>query len=112
MAPAASTPQHLCVGELRIEAKSRGVVLAGAVLALTAVEFDLLWALVQNAGRVMRRKELVERVRDRDFDDSDRAIDVHIVSLRRKLGDDPRTPRFIRTVRSVGYQFIDPAQAP
>lgn len=106
-----SAPQHLAIGDLRIEAKSRAVQLAGAPLALTAVEFDLLWALVQNAGQVMRRKELLERVRDRDFEDTDRAIDVHIVSLRRKLGDDPRSPRYIRTVRSVGYQFIDPASS-
>jgi two-component system response regulator CpxR len=106
----ASASANLQVGDLRIEASSRSAVLAGTTVSLTAVEFDLLWALAQNAGRVMRRKELIERVRDRDFEDSDRAIDVHIVSLRRKLGDDPKTPRFIRTVRSVGYQFIDPAQ--
>jgi len=90
-------------------------VLGGVVRPMTYTgnamhNFAYAHRVLQQPGRVMRRKELLERVSDRDGDDSDRSVDVHIVALRRKLGDDPRTPRYIRTVRSVGYLLIDPAR--
>ena len=58
------------------------------------------------------REQLIEDVSERKFDIFDRSIDVHISSLRKKLGDDPKSPRFIRTVRAVGYQLIDPSREP
>jgi len=57
---------------------------------------------------VKTRDHLLEEIRDRDYEVFDRSIDVHISALRKKLGDDPKTPRFIRTVRAAGYLLIDP----
>lgn len=100
------------VGELRMEPASRTASLAGQSLTLTAVEYDLLLSLARAAGRVKTRERLLIEVAERDFEAFDRSIDVHISSLRRKLGDDPRTPRFIQTIRSVGYLMRKPGVAP
>ena len=62
-----------------------------------------------SAGRTLTREQLLARVCNRAYDEEDRSIDVYISSLRRKLGDHPRTPRFIKTVRSSGYIFLDQA---
>ena len=75
---------------------------------LTPVEFDLLASLVRSAGRVKTREQLLEEIRERDYEVFDRSIDVHVSALRKKLGDDAKSPRFIRTVRSVGYLFRRP----
>ena len=75
---------------------------------LTPVEYDLLFALAKAKGRVKTREALLEDVRDRNYDVFDRSIDVHISALRRKLGEDAKTPRYIRTVRAAGYIFTDP----
>ncbi len=77
-------------------------------LTLTPVEFDLLAVLARARGRVKSREQLLEEIRDRNYDVFDRSIDVHISTLRRKLGDDAKEPRFIRTVRSAGYMLINP----
>jgi two-component system response regulator CpxR len=108
-APAAERPQAVTVGALHLDAAARRASLAGAPLSLTPVEFDLLLALARHRGRVCSRESLVEQVREREFEAYDRSIDVHIASLRRKLSDDPRTPRYIRTVRTVGYLLVDQA---
>ena len=63
-------------------------------------------------GRVKSREHLVDEIAHRDFDVFDRSVDVHVSALRKKLGDDPKSPRFIRTVRAVGYLMIDPAREP
>lgn len=105
-------PPLVSVGELRMEPASRTASLAGQSLALTAVEYDLLLSLARAAGRVKTRERLLIEVAERDFEAFDRSIDVHISSLRRKLGDDPRTPRFIQTIRSVGYLMLKPGVAP
>ncbi len=77
-------------------------------LKLTALEFNLLESLARARGRVRTREHLIETLGERMYDGLDRSIDVHIWSLRRKLGDDPKNPRFIRTVRAVGYMLINP----
>ena len=77
-------------------------------ISLTAVEFDLLLALARAPGRVKSREQLLLEVADRDFEAFDRSIDVHISSIRRKLGDDARSPRWVQTVRSVGYRLVNP----
>ena len=79
------------------------------VLVLTPVEFDLLACLARANGRVKTREQLLDEIRDRNYEVFDRSIDVHISALRKKLGDDPKTPRFIRTVRAAGYMLINPA---
>jgi two-component system response regulator CpxR len=99
------------VGRLHIHAGSRTAVLEDQPLSLTPVEFDILLSLARSRGRVKSREQLIEEIRDRNYDVFDRSIDVHISSLRKKLGDDPKEPRFIRTVRSAGYMLIRPDSA-
>lgn len=99
---------EIVTGELRIDPGTRRAALGDKQLELTALEFDLLACLARARGRVKSREELVEAIADRNYDVYDRSIDVHVWSLRKKLGDDPKNPRFIRTYRSVGYMLINP----
>ncbi len=99
---------ELIVGPLRIQPASRTAALGATPLRLTALEFNLLESLARARGRVRTREHLIETLGERLYDGLDRSIDVHIWSLRRKLGDDPKNPRFIRTVRAVGYMLINP----
>jgi two-component system, OmpR family, response regulator CpxR len=99
---------HIVVGELELNPEARSAALGGQPLMLTAIEFDLVLALAKAAGRVRTREQLLNEVADRNYDAFDRSIDVHISSLRRKLGDDPKSPRFIVTVRSAGYMMRKP----
>jgi DNA-binding response OmpR family regulator len=99
---------EIVVGELRVNPATRRAVLGDKTLSLTALEFDLLACLAKARGRVKSREELVEAVAERNYDVFDRSVDVHVWSLRKKLGDDPKNPRFIRTFRSVGYMLINP----
>jgi DNA-binding response OmpR family regulator len=98
----------IVVSDLQIDPASRSASLGAELLQLTAVEFDLLETLASFAGRIQSREQLLVKVADRDFDVFDRSIDVHISSLRKKLGDDPKMPRFIVTVRSAGYMMRKP----
>ena len=101
-------PDELVVGGLRVRIASRTAVLGDQALVLTPVEFDLLASLAKSKGRVRSREQLLDECRDRNYDVFDRSIDVHISALRKKLGDDPKTPRFIRTLRAAGYMMVDP----
>ncbi len=100
---------EIVVGELRIRPESRMAILGAEPLRLTTLEFELLACLARSRGRVKSREQLIETIAERNYDGLDRSIDVHIWSLRRKLGDDPKNPRFIRTIRAVGYMLINPA---
>lgn len=102
--------EELVIGPLRIHADSRLAVLNDKPMSLTPVEFDLLLSLARARGRVRSREQLLDEIRDRNFDVFDRSIDVHISALRKKLGDDAKSPRFIRTLRSAGYMLVDPNQ--
>jgi DNA-binding response OmpR family regulator len=99
---------EIVAGPLRINPETRRAALDDKQLDLTALEFDLLACLARARGRVKSREQLVEAIADRNYDVYDRSIDVHVWSLRKKLGDDPKNPRFIRTYRSVGYMLINP----
>jgi len=99
---------EILAGPLRLNPNTRTVILDDRPLVLTPVEYDILYALVRAKGRIKTREALLEDVRDRNFDVFDRSIDVHVSALRRKLGDDAKAPRFIRTVRAAGYIFLDP----
>ena len=105
-----SADEEITIRELQIRPASRTASLADQPLELTPVEYELLESLARAKGRVKSRENLVDEIADRDFDVFDRSVDVHVSALRRKLGDDPRSPRFIRTVRAVGYLMIDPAR--
>ena len=96
----------IAVGDLWLDAEARTAALGDKALLLTPVEYDLLLALARCAGRVRSREQLLLEAAERDFEAFDRAIDVHISALRRKLGDDPRAPRFIETVRGCGYRML------
>jgi DNA-binding response OmpR family regulator len=98
----------VAVGDLFIDPEARGVTLAGEPLTLTRQEFDLLLSLARSSGRVKTREQLLLEVADRDFEGFDRSIDVHIASLRKKLGDDAKSPRWIETIRGVGYSMKRP----
>lgn len=98
--------KEIVLGALRINADAHTAVLGAEVLALTPAEFGLLLSLAKANGRVKTREQLIEEVGDREWDVFDRAIDMHISSLRKKLGDDPKNPQFIKTVRGYGYQLI------
>jgi DNA-binding response OmpR family regulator len=103
-----AAPAPIALGGLRIALASRTAELDGARLDLTPLEFDLLVCLARAAGRIRSRMDLLEELTGRDFESFDRSIDVHISALRRKLGDDPKQPRFIKTVRAAGYMFLRP----
>lgn len=98
----------LVVGPLRVNLAARIALLRDQPLNLTPLEFDLLAALARARGRVKTREQLLEEVAERGWDVFDRSIDVHISALRKKLGDDAKTPQFIRTVRAAGYMLINP----
>jgi two-component system response regulator CpxR len=107
---AADLPEPpIIVRELRIEPASHRAFLNETPLDLSPIEFALLASLARAAGRVLSRDRLLDEVAGREYEVFDRSIDVHISALRRKLGDDPKNPRFIRTVRSTGYLFLDEA---
>ena len=101
-------PAELVAGPLHVYPETRKATLDGAPLGLTPVECDLLACLARAPGRIRTREQLLEEIRERDYEVFDRSIDVHISALRKKLGDDPREPRFIQTVRSAGYLLILP----
>lgn len=92
-------------GRLAIDRDAREATLDGTVLDLTRSEFDLLHALASHAGRVFSRFELINRVQGYDYDGYERTIDQHVKNLRRKLGEDPKHPRYILTAIGVGYKF-------
>jgi two-component system OmpR family response regulator len=95
--------ETLRVGDISIEVASRAVRMSGNPVDLTGIEFDLLLALARRPGRVVPRDTLLEQAGRGDVAVGDRTVDVHVSHLRRKLGDDPRSPRLIKTVRGVGY---------
>ena len=104
--PAASAASpRLRVGGLDIDRDTRRVSVNGRACALTGNQFELLWALAQNAGRVMSRDALMDAVRGEALEAFDRSIDVHISRIRAAIEDTPRKPRRIITVRGAGYML-------
>jgi two-component system, OmpR family, response regulator len=98
-----SEGETLRVGGLRVDLDARSVRLGTELVELTALEFDLLVALMRRAGRVVPRGRLFELAGRGDTSVGDRTVDVHVSRLRKKLEDDP--PRLIRTIRGVGYML-------
>lgn len=99
-------PRTITVGDLCLDAAAHIVTLDGAVVELRPREFSLLEQLMRHAGRVVTRHDLLRALWGEGWDLScNRALDVHVVSLRRKLGDNVDDPRWVHTVRAVGYRF-------
>ncbi|MFB9884859.1 response regulator [Balneatrix alpica] len=96
-------------GDLALDSGKREAWLNGESVDLTSAEFDLLWLLASNAGRVLTREEIFSSLRGIAYDGQDRSIDVRISRIRPKIGDDPIHPRRIKTVRSRGYLFVKDA---
>jgi two-component system, OmpR family, response regulator len=92
-------------GRLEIDAAAREVRLAAKPVDLTSSEFDLLWLLARNAGKVLSRNDILQKLRSLDYDGSDRSVDCRIYRLRRKLGDLADSAERIKTIRNVGYLF-------
>lgn len=92
-------------GGLSMDLKRRTALVDGLPAELSRLEYDLLATLAQHPGLAWTRERLLERLWGPDFPGTERVVDVHITALRKKLGDDPERPRFIETVRGVGYRF-------
>ena len=103
--PAEEPELALEVGDVRMELDRHQAFRGGEPLDLTVKEFELLRMLLENAGRVVRREQLIREVWDTAWFGSTKTIDVHVSALRRKLGDEPGAPRYIHTVRGVGFRF-------
>jgi DNA-binding response OmpR family regulator len=95
----------LRVGGLEVDTEGRRVTVDGEVVELTRTEFDILAALAAHPGRVYTRMQLMETAQGDAFEGYERTIDAHVKNLRRKIGDDPRSPRFVQTVFGVGYKL-------
>ncbi len=104
--------ERLSAGGIEVVVSSRRVRVEGTDVELTGIEFDILVALLRRAGRVVPRTALLSEAGRDDVIVGERTVDVHISKLRKKLGDDPRTPRRIRTVRGVGYVLAKDAPPP
>lgn len=100
------TEATLRFGELTIDSDQRQVWLGEEKIVLTALEFDLLRVLASRPGMVFSRSQLLEQVWDENYFGDDHVVDVHVANLRKKLGEDPANPRYIETVRGVGYRFV------
>ena len=93
------------MGDLVIDPPRRSVTVRGMPVTLTTIEFDLLTTLAREPGVVLSRQRLLDRVWGMDYVGDEHVVDVHLANLRRKLGDDAAHPRYIETVRGVGFRF-------
>ncbi len=100
--------EPIVVGALTIDPAARRATLDGEDVQLSRKEYDLLLELARHAGQVVTREQLMARVWDENWFGSTKTLDVHVGWLRRKLGDDANEPRFIETVRGVGFRFAAP----
>jgi DNA-binding response OmpR family regulator len=103
--------ERVVVGDIVLDVSARHATQGGEARDLTGIEFDILLALARRAGRVVPREALLEEAGRGDVTVGERTVDVHISRLRQKLGDDPRSPRLIKTVRGMGYVFVKDAAA-
>ena len=107
----AVTATRLEAEDVAIDVAAHRAWQGGRELGLSIKEFDLLSELVRGAGTVVQREDLLDRVWGTDFVGTGKTLDVHVAWLRRKLGDDAAAPRYISTVRGIGYRFEGPASS-
>lgn len=100
---------RLVFNDLVVDKSMREAWLNDESIELTSAEFDLLWLLASNAGKVLSREEIFTCLRGIEYDGQDRSIDVRVSRIRPKIGDDPVHPKRIKTVRSKGYLFVKEA---
>jgi DNA-binding response OmpR family regulator len=94
------------IGDFEIDEEKMEITLEGYVLDLTKIEFDLLLLLLCNPGKVFSRETLFNAINGIGYNSKDRTIDMHVSNLRAKLGDDPKNPRYIKSVWGVGYKLV------
>jgi two-component system, OmpR family, response regulator RegX3 len=104
-APPPTEQTVLEVGDVVMNLNTRSVQHAGSDVELTLKEFELLRVLMEQAGRVVTREDLIDEVWDPNWFGPTKTLDVHISSLRKKLGEEPTSPRYIHTARGVGFRF-------
>ena len=107
---AADAGSALTVGDVVMNLETHQVTRGGEIVELTVKEFELLRVLLEHAGKVVRRQALVGEVWDPSWFGSTKTVDVHLSTLRKKLGDDPSAPRYVHTVRGVGFRFSSEAE--
>jgi two-component system response regulator RegX3 len=100
------------VGDVALDPERHEVVIRGSTVQLPLKEFELLELLLDNAGRVLTRETLIDRVWGSDYVGDTKTLDVHIKRLRSKVEDDPSSPSRIVTIRGLGYKFESPKPAP
>ncbi|TLP74100.1 response regulator transcription factor [Nesterenkonia sphaerica] len=98
-------PERWASGELRVDSLAREVYVGDRQIELTRTEFELLATLIAEPAAVHSRRDLIHRIWGEQWVGDEHLVDVHVGNLRKKLGDDPGSPRFIRTVRGVGYKL-------
>ncbi|MFA7667441.1 MAG: winged helix-turn-helix domain-containing protein, partial [Burkholderiaceae bacterium] len=109
-APTADSGDRIEVGELQIDFAGREARINGRPVSLTAKEFDLIAHFARNPGRVFTRAQLLDAVWGTSFEGYEHNVNTHINRLRSKIEIDPARPRYVLTVRGVGYRFTDEAR--
>ena len=105
VAEAAGAEEAIEIGAIRLDPARRSVTRDGEEVELARKEYELLQYLMENAGRVVTRDRLLEEVWDMNWFGSTKTLDVHVSAVRKKIGDDPSAPRYLHTVRGVGFRF-------
>ncbi len=103
--------KQLTFGDLTIDSSRRDVFIADQAAALSTIEFQLIWLLAKKNGSVVSRDEIHRELYKTNYNGYDRSIDLYISRIRQKIGDDPGTSQYLKTVRGVGYQFIPTLEA-
>jgi two-component system response regulator RstA len=105
---AAKTTRDTCIkcGELTVNIAKRDVIAMGRDALLTSIEFDIFNYLMQNSGQVVSRNDIHKVLYNSDYNGFDRSLDIYISRIRQKIGDDPVKPKYLKTVRGVGYLFV------
>ncbi|MDI6843950.1 MAG: response regulator transcription factor [Anaerosomatales bacterium] len=106
---ATAAGETIVVGDLVVDPARREVTVAGEKVDLTRTEFEILATMAAHPGRVYSRLQLLEAVSGDAFEGYERTIDAHVKNIRKKIGDDPKEPRYIRTVFGVGYKVEAPS---
>ena len=103
----AGGPEVLRVADVEVDLPRMRVSVGGRPVELTPTEFQLLWALMREPGRVFTRSQLLDAVHGVAFESYERAVDAHVKNIRKKLEPAPSRPRYLLTVHGVGYRFAD-----
>jgi DNA-binding response OmpR family regulator len=101
-----AAPARFRAGDLEIDFAAHEATMAGARVPLTSYEFELLATLARAAGRVLSREQLLDALKGEQYESFDRSVDVHVSKLRAKLEPNPKAPRYLKTIRGVGYVLL------